>query len=492
MQSITNSLPLSPAELTKLFEDAIEEAEKRKADERAAIWQRCSDDSLYFISEYCKIYDNVAQDWIPFELWDFQKQVILDLIQYPLISCIKSRQVGLTWDVLAYILYKSLFAPIQDVLMFSRREDEAIHLLDERLKGMYEHLPRWMQDKVTMRSNKTHMSFSNGSTIRAFPTGVGDTYTATIAFIDEADLAPDVGKTITSTKPTVEAGGQMILLGRVDKRRQDTPHKQIFKDAQLGKNGYHPIFIPWHAHPKRNQAWYERITREALSIDEVHEQYPATPQEALARGSVGLVFPNFSHEENVTVDADYDPNYPVEWWCDYGFTNPSAMLFVQKRHFRGMNDHICIFDEIYLTHQTHEQLIRLAAAKGYALPETIWYDSAEAVWGTHFRNFRDSGLPDLGIGSFICSVNGAVKGANSIANGIKVMRYFIGANAQGFRLLRYHPRVKNTIRETSEYSEREKGALSGGDLKPIDENNHTVDCQRYGLQPYMYRIETLE
>lgn len=481
---------ISPSLSKAAYEHRWNQFKNRDSD---ADWQRWHDDPTVFIGECCRIYDNVVQGWIPFTLWGFQLEVIAALLIHLLISCIKSRQVGLTWLVLAYILWRCLFYSIQDVLIFSRREDEAIHLLDERLKGMYNNLPDAIKRRVGIKSaNKTMLVFTNGSTIRAFPTGVGDTYTATIAFIDEADLAPDVDRTITSTKPTIEAGGQMILLGRVDKRRQDTPHKQIFKDALLGKNGYHPIFIPWHAHPRRDAAWYERITREALSIDEVHEQYPATPQEALARGSVGLVFPNFSPTENVTVDADYDPAYPVEWWCDYGFTNPSAMLFVQKRHFRGMNDHICIFDEIYLTRQTHEQLIRLAAMKGYALPETIWYDSAEAVWGTHFRNFRDGGLPDLGIASFICSVNGAVKGANSIANGIKVMRYFIGANAQGYRLLRYHPRCENTIRETSEYSEREKGALSGGDLKPIDENNHTVDCQRYGLQPYMYRIETME
>jgi len=50
-------------------------------------------------------------------------------------------------------------------------------------------------------------ALANGSVARAFPTNAGDSYTATLAIVDEADLVPDLDRLMRSVKPTIDAGG---------------------------------------------------------------------------------------------------------------------------------------------------------------------------------------------------------------------------------------------------------------------------------------------
>ena len=42
--------------------------------------------------------------------------------------------------------------------------------------------------------NDHEWQLSNGSRVLAFPTTAGDSYTASLAIVDEADLVPDLGR----------------------------------------------------------------------------------------------------------------------------------------------------------------------------------------------------------------------------------------------------------------------------------------------------------
>ncbi len=57
---------------------------------------------------------------------------------------------------------------------------------------MYAKLPAWMRSAV-VQDNDHEWQLSNGSVARAFPTSAGDSYTATLAIVDEADLVPRPG-----------------------------------------------------------------------------------------------------------------------------------------------------------------------------------------------------------------------------------------------------------------------------------------------------------
>lgn len=249
-------------------------------------WLKCSESPAYFIDTCCWVYDAIATEWLPFRLWAAQYRALTTIFNNPLVVILKARQIGMTWLALGYALWLILFRPAATVLLFSKRDDESIDLLDFRLKGMYQRLPARMQARAVTVDSKHEWVLSNGSRALGFPTSAGDSYTGTLAIADEFDLVIDQGKLISAVKPTISNGGQMILLSRPDKKRPLTPFKQIYRAAKQKANGWTAIFLPWSAHPGRDAAWYEAQRREILartqSLDELYEQYPQTDAQALA------------------------------------------------------------------------------------------------------------------------------------------------------------------------------------------------------------------
>lgn len=246
---------------------------------------KCAASREYFIRTYCKIYDAPNKSWIPFDLWPEQVDVLHMTFEHQFLCVLKARQLGLTWLFIAYAVHEVLFRPIAKVLLFSRMEKLAIYLLgEERLKGMYRRLPKWMQSKVIANA-ATSFELANGSTIHAFPSNGGDGYTATFALIDEADLVQDLSQLLNRVQPTIDHGGKLVMLSRVDKDKPQSLFKQIYKAAKQGLNEWFSIFLPWWVHPDRNEDWYEKLCAGTLasegSLDSVHEQYPATDTEAL-------------------------------------------------------------------------------------------------------------------------------------------------------------------------------------------------------------------
>lgn len=246
---------------------------------------KCAASKRYFIETYCKIYDTVAKDWIPFKLWDSQRWALQEIGSHKLTLLPKARQLGLTWFAIADAGHECLFKPIADVIFFSRRKDEAKYLLSvKRLRGLLKRLPRWLVPDF-MVDDKMQLELANGSTFRAFaPTG-GDSYAATYAIIDEADLVPDLENLLVSVEPTIDAGGRLLLLGRMDKDKPESTFKKLIRAAIEGSD-YHLVFLGWNAHPDRDAAWYAATKQKSFeatgSYDALYEQYPATIEEALA------------------------------------------------------------------------------------------------------------------------------------------------------------------------------------------------------------------
>lgn len=257
--------------------------------ERSAEWQACAASFPHFTCEHLQIYDADAKGWIPFALWAEQVGVADLILANPKTIILKARQLGLTWLVLAIALWLMIFHPAQTVLLFSLRETEAKYLLGpERFGGMLSRLPAYLRPRVTT-SNTVHVQFANESSIRAFPTSAGDSYTATLAIVDEADLVPDLDRLLRSVEPTVEAGGKLVLLSRANKDLPISHFKAIYGAAKKGENEYVRAFLPWHVRPGRDAEWYERKRRDSManthSLDNLHEQFPATDTEALAPDS---------------------------------------------------------------------------------------------------------------------------------------------------------------------------------------------------------------
>jgi hypothetical protein len=487
-------IPESVLEASRRFKWEQYKAQKDPlTPEQRAEWNRCAEDKAYWINTYVQIYDPPTKSWIPFDLWPAQSNVLDVIDDNHKTIVLKARQLGLSWLCLADILHGMLFKPIATVLVFSLREEESKELIGEkRLWGMYKRLPDWMKGDDASEDNKTTKTLGNGSSVKAFPGKRGDSYSATYALIDEADLIPDLKDLLESVEPTINAGGKLVLISRVDKKHSESTFKKIYKDARLSKNGWAHVFLPWNVHPGRDQAWYERTLASTLSIDgdtkdAMHAQYPATDEEALARGTTGKIYPAFSYDEggNVTADAEYVPGYDVEWWIDPGYSNHFCIAFVQQRPFLGHPDHLCVFYEVYINYMGVYDVLQTAVEQslkmGWSLPSDVYYDPENPQVMVDMSKLRDEK-------SFLCRIHKAHK---DVAQGIRAVRRHIGPDENGLRLLRLHPRCENIITDLSEYYETDTNATLGGDPKPASgQRDHGESAVRYGMTPRLFRSGT--
>ncbi len=270
-----------------------------------ALWLACSQSPAFFLTRYGSVYDPLARGWTPFHLWPSQVSALGRLERGRLAVILKARQLGMSWLTVGFALWQMLFRPAATVLLFSQRDDEAVHLLTFRLRGMYDRLPPLFRARAITRDNAHEFRLSNGSAALAFPTTGGRSYTASLVIVDEADHvgssatggagSQDLDGLLNAVKPTIDAGGRLVLLSTVDKTRPESPFKRIYRAAVRGENDYTPIFLPWHAHPARTPEWYAAQARDIEArtggLDDLHQEYPATDLQALAPRAVDKHFP---------------------------------------------------------------------------------------------------------------------------------------------------------------------------------------------------------
>jgi hypothetical protein len=258
-------------------------------------WLACSRSPAHFLDYHARIYDSVSRSWTRFALWPAQAEALRAIEGSQRTIVLKARQLGISWLVTGYALWLMIFRPQATVLLFSRRDEEASQLLSFRLRGMAERLPDGLRPLGFERDSAHELRLSNGSAALAFPTTGGRSYSASLAIVDEADFAGDLDELLNAVKPTVDAGGQLVLLSTADKRRPESAFKRIYRAAARGENGWTAVFLPWHAHPDRSPAWYAAeevdIRARTGSLDDLHQEYPADAFQALAPRSRDKFFP---------------------------------------------------------------------------------------------------------------------------------------------------------------------------------------------------------
>lgn len=109
--------------------------------------------------------------------------------------------------------------------------------------------------------NRTSFVLSNGSQIKASSTSgdAGRSEALSLLVIDEAAHVEGLEDLWMGLYPTLSTGGRCIALS--------TPNgvgnwfHKIYSEADMGTNDFHPTILPWNKHPDRDQAWFEKETR---------------------------------------------------------------------------------------------------------------------------------------------------------------------------------------------------------------------------------------
>jgi len=257
---------------------------------------RCQASCAYFIYNYVRLRDAKTRKMIPFRLWPAQVEMLKLIIENQFVVLMKARQTGFTSLCVGRAIHMALFQPGSVILVFSRGQKESKDII-RRIKAGIAALPDWMRPANYPTEATQELELSNGTRIISFASrgSGGDSYTADLAIVDEADLIVDLNELLEGLEPTIAATGQIILLSRVDKAKANSGFKRIYRASVDKLNEYVNGFIPWFSVPSRTKDWYERqrrnIETRTGALDDLYAQYPETPEQALAPRTLDRRFP---------------------------------------------------------------------------------------------------------------------------------------------------------------------------------------------------------
>jgi hypothetical protein len=218
---------------------------------------KCSQDPIYFIRNYCYIVtlDHGLQK---FDLYPCQVNKLNIIHNNRRVILMEGRQQGKTTTSAAYILWYTIFQSNKTVAILANKATAAREVLS-RYQQMYELLPLWMQAGVTTW-NKGDIELENGSKVFTAATSASGIRgkSVNMLYVDEAAIIPNTvaEEFFTSVYPTISAGQTTKIL------LSSTPlgynhFWKFWNDAEKGRNGFVPLFIPYSDIPGRDEAWAE-------------------------------------------------------------------------------------------------------------------------------------------------------------------------------------------------------------------------------------------
>ena len=222
---------------------------------------KCAEDPIYFITNYCMIVtlDNGLQK---FSLYPCQVNKINVIHRNRMIILMEGRQQGKTTTSAAYILWYTIFQDAKTVAILANKASAAREVLD-RYQIMYESLPMWLQQGV-VTWNKGDVELENRSKVFTSATTTSGIRgkTVNMLYIDEAAIIPNgvADQFFASVYPTISSGSDTKIL------LSSTPlgynhFWKFWNDAEKGRNGFVPLFIPHWEIPGRDQAWADNQYR---------------------------------------------------------------------------------------------------------------------------------------------------------------------------------------------------------------------------------------
>lgn len=230
-------------------------------EEQAAEFVKCSQDPVYFIKTYVKIV-NVDKGLVPFDMWNFQEDMVRDFHANRFSICKMPRQVGKTTTTVGYMLWCVLFQEDYTIAILANKGQLAQEILS-RLQKAYEYLPLWLQQGIIVW-NKRNIELENGSKIYAYATSAagvrGGTYN--LIFLDEFAFVPKnmADDFFTSTYPVISSG-QTTKVIIVSTPCGLNHFYKMWVDATEKRSLYKPIEVHWSMVPGRDAKWRDETIR---------------------------------------------------------------------------------------------------------------------------------------------------------------------------------------------------------------------------------------
>lgn len=246
--------------------------------------------------------------------------------------------------------------------------------------------------------------------------------------------------------------------------------RALFLSTPRGFNHFYDLFNTQGTDDEFKSFQFKSIDNPHLPIDVLekakhqmtNEQY-AQEYEAEFKMREGLVFQIFNRSNhtysphNTTLPAFTETFLGI----DFGFTNPSSVLKIQKDRDRNY----WITEEIYKKNTTNTELIELTKSLD-PQPQYVYADPAEP---DRIQEFKQAG--------YYCRE--VKKGKGSIIKGIERLQELLKTNR-----IKISQSCINLIEELESYAYPDRKDAHNDSELPIDEDNHAIDALRYALMTH--------
>lgn len=271
----------------------------------------CRDPILF--SSYVSVVHPVRGK-VNFNLYPYQRAVLLNFLYHRFNIVLKFRQGGLTELICLFCLWLAMYTPNKNILILSIKDRVAKKVL-RRIKYMYKNLPHFLQVGVANGKGEdigtaSELEFVNGSTITSIPTteDAGRSEPASLVVIDEAAIIRMAGKIWAAIFPTLSTGGAGIL--------NSTPYgagnfyHSTWVEACAGDSPFNPIRLYYQMHPDYDDAWYAQMK----SILGPRRTAQEVDGDFLTSGNT--VFDLIDIKD---IEEDLDNHPPIDWRTDKRF-----------------------------------------------------------------------------------------------------------------------------------------------------------------------------
>ena len=219
----------------------------------------CGKVCKYFLNNYAKV-STLEKGIVSFKLFQYQKDLIDSLNKDRFNIVLKARQLGASTIVAGYILWYCLFHKDKNVVIVANKQKSSRNVM-RKAKLMYNLLPNWLKVADLVIDNKNEIEFSNRSRISAEATTMdaGASDSISLLLIDEAALIDNLEEMWGAIYPTLSTGGRCIV--NSTPRGVGHYYHSLWKGAVNGDNDFVPTKLMWDARPDRDQAWFEKETK---------------------------------------------------------------------------------------------------------------------------------------------------------------------------------------------------------------------------------------
>jgi hypothetical protein len=219
---------------------------------------KCSDPITgpeYFMRKYIRIV-HVDHGLIPFDVRDYQSEIINKMIHNRFLICKMARQSGKSTTITAYFLWYVIFNPFVRVAILANKAETSRKLL-YNLQLAYEWVPKWLQQGI-VEWNKGSCTFANGSQIIAGATAKdslrGGSYN--IILLDEfAHVDTNMAEEFFRSVYPVISSGTTTKVFIVSTPKGMNKFHEMWIAAEKKQSEFITTEVHWSQVPGRDEEW---------------------------------------------------------------------------------------------------------------------------------------------------------------------------------------------------------------------------------------------